>query len=157
MLGINPVVDPPDLVLEQVFQQARKAKGPIPVRGTVNGVEFTQTLVKYQAKWRLYINGEMLGASCTKVGDEVEIEMEFDSRPREVPMPPALAVAFERDERAKIAFGDLTPSRQKEIFRYIGSLKTNESIQRNVEKILRQLKEGIIEKPLVAARGRGKS
>ena len=158
-LGINPAVDPPVEVLASLFENSGKEKGPIPVRGKINGADFTQTLVKFQGGWRLYVNGEMLRSSGSKVGDEIEVEIEFDPRPREVAMPVRLRNALKFDKKAKIAFAELTPSRQKEIFKYINSLRTEESIARNVEKILQQLKGTIVEKPLAvfrAARKRSK-
>ena len=93
----------------------------------------------------------MLSASGLKVGDIARIEMEFDPAPPKYPMPSALAAALANDLAAKTAFADLPPSRQKEIFRYIGSLKTEASIARNVDKILRELRSEVV-KPL--ARGR---
>lgn len=151
-LGINPAVDPPEEVLSALFESAGKEKGPIPVRGKIDGAEFTQTLVKFQGGWRLYVNGEMMKASGTKVGDEIAVEIEFDPRPRDVPMPVRLRDALKFDKKAKIAFAELPPSRQKEIFRYINSLRTEESIARNIEKILQQLKGRIVEKPLAVFR-----
>jgi len=138
-LGINPVVDPPDRSMKIIFAEAGKSAGPIPVRGKLNGFEFEQTLVKYRGAWRLYINGPMLKASGLKVGDTAEIEIEFDPKPRKVPMPGALADAFRKNKMAGIAFDQLTPSRQKEILRYIGSLKTPESIDKNVSRMIRHL------------------
>jgi hypothetical protein len=151
-IGINPAIDPPSNVLTGLFETAGKEKGPIPVRGKIGGAEFTQTLVKFQGGWRLYVNGEMLRASGSKVGDEIEVEIEYDPRPRDVPMPVRLRDALRFDKKAKIAFAELTPSRQKEIFKYINSLRTEESIARNVEKILQQLKGKIVEKPLAVFR-----
>ena len=153
-LGINPVVDPPDDVLQAIFEQAGRSKGPIPVCGRLNGAEFIQTLVKYKGAWRLYINGQMLTDSGLTVSDSVEIEIEFDPRPREVAMPAKLKNALARDSKAKKAFGSLSPSRQKEVFRYINSLRTDESIARNVEKILRQMKGDETVKPLAVMRTR---
>lgn len=150
-IGINPVVDPPEDVLQGLFEAVGREKGPIPVRGKIDGAEFVQTLVKYQGLWRLYVNGEMLRASGLKVGDTAEVEIEHDSGPRNVPMPAKLKVALDRDKQAKIAFAALRPSRRKEIFRYINSLRTEQSIARNVEKILQQLKGTITETPLVVA------
>ena len=140
-LGINPVVDPPERVLAAIFKDAGRSKGPIPVRGRVNAAVFQQTLVKYSGAWRLHINGVMLKASGAKVGETVKIDVEFDPSPREVRMPEALAQAFSKDRAARSAFDKLAPSRQKEILRYIGSLKTEESIRKNVEKIVRQLRQ----------------
>ena len=151
-LGINPAVDPPEEVLAALFESAERDKSPLPVRGKIAGAEFTQTLVKFQGGWRLYVNGEMLTASGSGVGDEIEVEIEIDPRPRNVAMPVRLRDALKFDKKAKIAFGELPPSRQKEIFKYINSLRTEESIARNVEKILQQLKGKIVEKPLAVFR-----
>ena len=140
-LGINPVVDPPEAVLVEIFRQAGRTKGPIPVRGTMNGAEFIQTLVKYKGSWRLYLNARMLKESDTKVGDTVSIEVAFDPRPREVTVPKSLEDALRSDQEARAAFERLSPSRRKEINRYIGSLKTDESVDRNVAKIIRHLRE----------------
>jgi Bacteriocin-protection, YdeI or OmpD-Associated len=156
-LGINPVVDPPDEVLAQLFEQAGRSKGPIPVCGRLNGAEFIQTLVKYKGAWRLYINGRMLNDSGLNVRDKANIEIEFDSRPRDVAMPAKLRSALQSDKNAKKAFGALSPSRQKEIFRYVNSLRTEESIARNVDKIIRQMKGDEIVQPLAIMRKRKKS
>src|SRR5215204_6244451 len=92
-IGINPVVDPPEAILNTIFAQAGRSKGPIAVRGKLNGAEFIQTLVKFRGAWRLYINGPMLKESGLEVGDIAKVEIEFDPRPRKVSMPAALAAA----------------------------------------------------------------
>ena len=138
-IGINPVVDMPDEVLTAIFEQASRSKGPVPVRGTINGAEFLQTLMKYQGAWRLYINGPMLKDSGLSVGDIANIEIEFDPRPREEPMPPKLRAAVRKNANARKAFDLLPPSRRKEILRYINSLKSADSIERNVARVISQL------------------
>ena len=153
VIGINPVVDPPERVLRAVFAAAQKDKGSIPVRGTVNGAEFVQTLVKYSGAWRLYINGIMLKDSGTSVGDTVSISMEFDPRPRDVPMNAELAAALKANKKARKAFEALAPSRRKEILRYIGSLKSAEAIEKNLARVVAQL-SGSDEDPPVFMRKR---
>ena len=143
-IGINPYVSLPQDVLESVFEEAGKARGPIPVRGAVNGKPFTQTLVRYQGAWRLYINGIMREAAGIDVGDQADIQLEFNPTPRVEPIPPKLEDALTRNKAAKSAFEKLIPSRQKEILRYLNSMKTEESVERNIEKVLRQLMD---EKP----------
>jgi len=75
-----------------------------------------------------------------KLGDLVRIEVEYDPRPREVPMPEKLAIALRKDKKAKAAFDTLSPSRQKEILKYPGFLKSEESIDRNVDRVLKHLR-----------------
>jgi hypothetical protein len=138
-IGINPYVSVPEDVLNSIFKQAEKAKGPIPVRGTVNGKPFTQTLVKYQGAWRLYINGTMRESAGIDVGDDAHIRLEFDSTPRTEPMHPNLVHALAKNKSAKAAFESLIPSRQKEILRYLNSMKTEESLDRNIARIIKHL------------------
>jgi hypothetical protein len=139
-LGINPVVDPAKEILEGIFRQAGRSKGPIPVRGKLNGADFLQTLVKYKGKWRLYVNGEMLKTSGLSVGDIADFEIEFDPVERRAPVPPRFRGALDSDEGAAEAFDKLTPGRQKEILRYLGSLKSEEALARNIERVLSQLR-----------------
>ena len=139
-LGINPVVDPPDDILAVIHEQAGKSKGPIPVRGTLNRSDFVQTLVKYKGKWRLYVNGKMLKASGLSVGDTADFEIEFDPMERKAPVPPRFRVALDSDQCAAEAFDKLTPGRQKEILRYLGSLKSDDALERNIERVLSQLR-----------------
>ena len=138
-IGINPYVSIPQDILDSIFEQAGKARGPIPIRGTVNGKPFTQTLVRYQGAWRLYINGVMREAAGIDAGDHANIRLEFDPAPRVEPIHPKLADAFAQNKAANSAFEKLNPSRQKEILRYLNSMKTEDSLERNIEKVLRHL------------------
>ena len=138
-IGINPYVSLPEDVLDELFVQAGKCKGPIPVRGTINGKKFIQTLVRYQDAWRLYINGEMRHAAKVDVGDETHIKIEYDPQPRIESMPTKFMNALSKNKAAKTAFEKLTPSRQKEMLRYLNSMKTETSLERNIEKIIQQL------------------
>ena len=116
-IGINPYVGLPDEVLNTLFKQADKNKGPIPVRGTLDGKRFKQTLVKYQGAWRLYLNTQMRQAAGIDVGDDAKVEIEFDPEPRIVPTHPKFAQALSKNRKAKAAFERLARSRQKEILR----------------------------------------
>lgn len=139
IIGINPYVGPPEDVLNAVFEQAGKTKGPIPVRGTLNGRGFKQTLVKYRGAWRLYLNTPMRQEAGVDVGDEAMLKLEFDPEPRLIPVHPKFARVLSKNKAAKAAFEQLTPSRQKEILRYLNSLKTEESLTRNIEKVIQHL------------------
>jgi uncharacterized protein YdeI (YjbR/CyaY-like superfamily) len=139
IIGINPYVGVPENVLNSLFEQADKSKSPIPVRGTLNGKRFVQTLVKYQGAWRLYLNTPMRQAAGIGVGDKATVEIEFDSEPRIVPINPKFARALSKNREAKLAFEKLAPSRQNEILRYLNSMKTEESLLRNIEKVIQHL------------------
>ena len=138
-IGINPYVGVPKDVLDSLFKQAGKIKGPIPICGTLNGKGFTQTLVKYQGDWRLYINGVMRTAAGINVGDRAHVKLEFDPERRIERMHPKLVHALARNKVAKTAFEKPVPSRRKEILRYLNAMKTESSLERNIEKIIQYL------------------
>jgi hypothetical protein len=135
-IGINPYVLIPPVILKEIFKQANKTKGPIPVRGELNDHSFIQTLIRYSGKWRLYLNGPMRKGANADVGDIVAVKIEFDPRTRENLMPANLVAALNKNKKAKDAFFKLAPSRQKEIMRYIGNLKSQEAIDKNVKRAI---------------------
>ena len=139
IIGVNPYVLLPASVLKYIFQKAGKSKGAIPVSGKLNGHAFIQTLVKYSGKWRLYLNTPMRKAAGIDVGDMADVEIDFDPRPRTTPMHPKLRKALRQNPESKNAFNKLSPSRQKEILRYISFLKSEESVDRNVQKVISYL------------------
>lgn len=139
IIGINPIVFLPEAVLMYVFKQAQKDKGPIPVRGTIDGHAFVQTLVKYSGYWRLYINIPMLKAANKKLRDTIVLQIEYDPEERIIPVHPKLTQALQQNKKAKQVFDSLSPSLQKEIIRYISYLKSEEAIDKNVAKAIQFL------------------
>ena len=146
IIGINPYVLLPGNVLELLFEQAGKNKGPIPVKGTLNSHAFTQTLVRYSGEWRLYLNGPMRTAAGIDVGDIARVNIEYDDAERKTGMHPELEKALKNNKKANAVFEGLPPYLQKEIMRYINHLKTKESIDKNVKRAIGFLlgKEGFI-------------
>lgn len=135
-IGINPFVFLPDAVLDDIFKQAGKEKGPIRVKGTVNDNPYRQTLVKYKGAWRLYINTTILKKSPQRIGETIKITIGFDAEKRIIKPHPKLVAAFRKNKKAKDKFDILTPSRQLEIVRYISFLRTEESIDRNIKRTI---------------------
>ena len=151
IIGINPYVLLPSEVLKYLFQKAGKDKGAIPIQLKIGGKDFIQNLVKYSGKWRLYLNGPMRKAAGKDVGDTIDIQIDFDPNPRTTPIHPKLKKAFKENPNAKKTFEELSPSRQKEILRYINFLKSEESVDKNVQRAITHL---TINKPFI---GREKS
>jgi uncharacterized protein YdeI (YjbR/CyaY-like superfamily) len=146
IIGANPFVFLPERVLAFILKQAGKDKGPVRVRGTINGDPYRQTLLRYKGAWRLYVNGFMLKNSPKRVGEKIVVEIEFDPEDKKVEPHPKLVAALRKNRTATEAWDKLTPSRRWEIVRYIGSLKTEESIDRNIARAIRHLlgKEGFV-------------
>ena len=136
IIGVNPFVFVPEKILNKIFKDANRDKQPIPVCGSIKGKSYKQTLVKFKGEWRLYINTTMVKDSPKKIGEEFEITIQFDPIDRTLSPHPKLLTALKKNKVAYKAFNDLSPSRQKEIIRYISNLKTEKSISDNIEKAI---------------------
>jgi transcription termination factor Rho len=137
-IGINPCVQVPGRVTDQL----EAVKGFIYVRGKINGFAFVQTLVPVKnGPYRLYVNGPMLKGAHAQTGDTVKFSIEANPHPEK--RTPAILPAFKKrlaKEKLAVSFKNLTPSRRKEILKYMGFLKTPESVERNIAKVIAQLK-----------------
>lgn len=136
IIGINPFVLVPEPVLISLLDAAGRSKGPIPVKGKINGVEYTQTLVRFKGTWRLYINTMMLKESPKRVGETLKITIQNDFSDRTLKPDSQLIKALQKNKQAKKVFDQLPPYLQKEIIRYIAALKTEESRAKNIKKAI---------------------
>jgi hypothetical protein len=138
-VGINPCVKVPG----KITKNMQPVKGYIPIKGTIDGHMFTQTLVPVKNEpYRLFVNGPMLKASGKSVGQTAAFYIEQDITPpsEKHPMPEYLSKRL-RQDKLMTAFERLTPYRQKEIIRYLDYLKTEEARERNIGKVLAALRK----------------
>ncbi len=136
IIGINPFVFVPPEILHQLFIAAGKDKGFIPVNGLINNKAYTQTLVRYQDEWRLYINTIMLKNSPKRIGEKIALSIAYDPQPRTIEMPPKFKDALLNNLEAKKVFDSLSPSRQNEIVRYLARLKNEEVLEKNINRAI---------------------
>jgi hypothetical protein len=144
--GINPYVDPP---LGTGAKLGGK-KGVVPVKVWLNSLPFRANLMPLGLKrtkaapgthHRLYLHGMMRKAVGKDVGDRVKVLLQLDLKPPVVPMNRALAVELKKDPKAKRVFEGLSPSHQKELNRYLNHLKSPETLQRNIDKVMGYLRK----------------
>lgn len=137
-VGINPCVAVPLAITAKM----KPVKGYIPIKGKIEGHAFTQTLVPIKDEgYRLYVNGPMLKGANVKVGDTVKFTIEQNFTPVVVPMIPAFKKKLV-ENKLLATFNALTPTRQKEVLKYLSFLKTKESLNRNIDKFISLLKKG---------------
>ena len=140
-VGINLCVKVPF----RITKRMNPTKGYIPVRGTIDGFKFQQTLVPVKnEEYRLYVNGIMLKGSETANGNTVRFDIEEDPAPRTVetyPMPKLLKKKL-NEHGLMHSFNQQTPSRQKEILRYLNNLKSDEALIRNIDRVIGGIKKG---------------
>jgi hypothetical protein len=138
-VGINPCVKVPTRITDAM----EPVKGYIPIKGKIENHSFRQTLVPVKgAPYRLFVNGLMLKGANVKLGQTVRftIEQNFQSRKREFPLLSAFKTELDKHWLFP-EFKKLTPHRQKEILKYLNYLKTEAALQRNMAKVIAQLKK----------------
>jgi Bacteriocin-protection, YdeI or OmpD-Associated/Domain of unknown function (DUF1905) len=136
--GINPCVKVP----LSITAKLKATKGYIPVKGKILHHFFQQTLCPVKNEgYRLYVNGPMLKGANVKVGQTANFIIEQDTleRNKNVPVPKEFKKKLEENDLLAM-FQQLSPSRQKEINRYLNNLKTEEAITKNINKMINVLK-----------------
>lgn len=144
--GINPYV----LVsAERATLLKAGWRRPMPVLVTVNGQPDLPWRINLMpvgdCSFYLYLHGQVRGVSGTAVGDEVDVEIAFDEHYRggpAGPVPAWFAEELERNAAARRGLENLSPSRQKEIVRYLAKLKSPDAQQRNIALALHVLGGG---------------
>ncbi|MBK9718882.1 MAG: DUF1905 domain-containing protein [Saprospiraceae bacterium] len=136
IIGVNPFVFVPKDILQQIFIQANKDIGHIPIKGTINNKPYKQSLVRYSREWRLYINTSMLKHSPKHIGETIEITISFDAESRDILPPKKFITALTENEQAKTVYDRLSASKKLEIVRYLARLKTEESLEKNIKRAI---------------------
>lgn len=116
-------------------------KGYIPIKGKIENHSFEQTLCPVKNEpYRLYVNGPMLKGANVKLGQTVKFIIEQAAKQKDsgLPMPPVLKNKLE-ENKLMDAFNKLTPSRKKEVLRYLNNIKTEETLIKNIDKIINVL------------------
>lgn len=140
-VGINAVVDVP----AEITNALHKGKGYIRIKGTINGYPFSTTLVPVKDKpYRLFVNIPMLKSANAALGDTAAFSIEPETAPvdHDYPMVPQLEKRL-KSKKLTSAFESLTPSRRKDILKYLNYLKTEEALQKNIDKVIGQLEKGM--------------
>ena len=80
------------------------------------------------------VTKEFRRTSGVAAGDEVDVDIEVDTEPREVVVPPDLAAALDADLEARSFFDGLSYSNKRRIVEPIEAAKAPETRQRRIEK-----------------------
>jgi len=143
--GINPFVPVSAAQATRLKPGWRRA---MPVLVQVNGQPQppcrTNLMPAGDGSFYLYLDETVRQASGTKLGDKVQVTLAFDTDYRGGPetMPRWFSAALNRTPAAKKGYAALSPSRKKEVVRYLARLKSAEARARNLEKALYVLAGG---------------
>ena len=112
----------------------------VPVNVTINGYTYRSTVAVYGGKYFLPLSAENRSGAGVGAGDNVEVDLELDTAPREVSVPADLAKAFKRDATARKNFEALSYSAKRGYVLPIEQAKTEETRQRRIEKAIAELR-----------------
>lgn len=128
-------------VPDEIIAEMGAGKRP-PVRVTLNGFTYRNTVAVMGGAFMISVSKEIREKASVKGGDELEVEVELDTSPREVAVPADLAAALESDPAAKAFFETLSPSRKGWHVSQVEGTKNPETRQRRVEKSVAMCREG---------------
>jgi hypothetical protein len=124
------------VVPDAVVAELGAGKRPL-VKVTINGsYTFVYTVAVMGGRAMIGFSSAHRAASGLSGGDEVEIELELETAPREVEMPPELTAALAADPVAAAAFEKLSFTFRKEHARSISEAKSEDTKERRLAKIL---------------------
>jgi hypothetical protein len=112
-----------------------------PVVATVNGYTWRTSVVRMGGEFIVGLNRAVREAAGVEAGDTVQLELELDTKPREVEVPPALAAALAADDAALAAFEKLSYTHRKEYARWVAEAKRDETRDRRVAKTIDELRD----------------
>ena len=128
-------------VPSDVVEALGKGKRP-PVLVTINGYTYRNTVAVYGDAYMLGVAAEHRAATGIEAGDEIEVDLELDTAPREVEVPADFAAALDADADAKRFFDGLSYSNKRRFTLSIADAKSEETRKRRIERSVSQLREG---------------
>ena len=127
----------PDEVVEALGSGRRPA-----VKVTVNGYSYRSTVASMGGVFMVSLSAEHRAGAGVGGGDEVEVDLELDSAPREVTVPPELMAALDAEPAARATFDGLSYSNKSWHILQVTGAKTEETRQRRIARSVEALKQG---------------
>ena len=127
----------PDEVVEALGAGRRPA-----VKVTVNGYTYRSTVAVMGGANMISLSAEHRAAAGVAGGEEVEVDIDLDTAPREVSVPADLAAALDAEPAARRTFEGLSYSNKSWHVLQVEGAKTDETRQRRIAKSVDTLKQG---------------
>jgi hypothetical protein len=127
---------PPDVV-----ESLGAGKRP-PVAVTINGYTYRSSIASMGGRYLVSVSAEVRENAKVAGGDQVEIDLELDTAPREIEVPADLASALDLDPAARTLFDGLSYSNKRRLVEPINDAKTEETRQRRIAKTISNLAAG---------------
>jgi hypothetical protein len=113
-----------------------------PVRITINGYTYRNTIAVYGDEYMVGVSAEHRAGAGVQAGDELDVDIELDTAPREVSVPDDLGAALDADAAARRTFDGLSYSNRNYIVTQVEGAKSEETRRRRIEKSIEALHAG---------------
>jgi hypothetical protein len=129
---------PPDVV------EALGAGKRPPVTVTINGYTYRNTVAVMGGAYMIGVAAEHRAPAGIVGGEAVDVDLELDTAPREVDVPPELATALEAEPAARATFDRLSYSNKSWHALQVTGTSNPETRARRIQKSIAALREGRI-------------
>ena len=126
---------------DEVIDALGAGKRP-PVRVTLHGFTYRSTVAVMNGVYMVGVNAENRSAARVAGGDEVQIDIEVDTEPREVVVPADFNAALQGDSAARLTFDGLSYSNKRWHVLQVEGAKTAETRERRIAKSVEILRQG---------------
>jgi hypothetical protein len=127
---------PPEIV--EALGAGRKP----PVRLTIGAFTYRSTIATVNGAFMVGISNDNRIKAGVAAGDTVDLEIELDTEPREVAVPPDFRAALDAEPAAARFFDGLSYSNRQRHVLGVETAKSPETRQRRIEKSVATLREG---------------
>ncbi len=128
-------------VPEEIVKSLGESRKP-PVSVTINGYTYRSSIAFMGGVFMLPVSADVRANTGLAAGDEAEVKLEPDNKPREVMMPADFNKALNNNKNAKEFFEGLSYSNKLRHVLSIDGAKTPETRLRRIEKAISMLEEG---------------
>jgi len=124
----------------KVVQDLGSTKRPA-VRVTLGRHTYRSTVASMGGRFMLPVSADVREAAGVAAGDRVRVQLELESVPREVEVPPELADALAGDSKVRARWEALSYSNKRRHTLAIDGAKSPETRARRVAKVLGELRD----------------
>jgi hypothetical protein len=108
----------------------------------IGSYTYRSTVAPMGGAFYLPLSAEHREAAGVAAGDQVEVEVELDTAPRTVELPPDFAAALDADPAVRAFFDGVSNSNKKWHVLSVTGARTDETRRRRIEKSVALLREG---------------
>ncbi len=136
--GNNLGIEVPETVIEQLGAGKRP-----PIIVDIKNYAYKSTVGVMDGKFLIPLSSEHRKKVQVTGGEAVEINLELDKEQRRIDLPKSLADRLVSNKTAKDFFDTLSPSNKKKIVALVESAKTEDTLNKRLEKIIANLNQKI--------------